>query len=190
MRQPGIYLIAATTLALAGSACRNANAPDGTGVVIRTDRTAYTARYLEGEGPSLRYAFTAVVRVENRGSRIVYLNRCNGPTSFPIYGVELVNPEWGMESAYGIGGGCGLLDSGTAPATGEPYFELRPGESRTDELLIQGPAAWSTAGMPLGELTGRMRLFNSIRLCPAGEECPEPTRAASNSFQVTVEERD
>ena len=178
MRALRKYLYVAAVLALAGSGCRSVTDPGEGAVVMRRDKVGYTARILAGAGTFTRYGFTAVVTTRNLGRQAVYLSRCYPDTPVPIHGVELVDGDPGRQSAY---------DALWACVGHENQFELRPGESRTDVLLIQGPNAWESGGEPIGTLTGRMRVTYEVRRCRESSPCALPVRVASNTFQVTVE---
>ena len=146
-------------------------------VTLRTDRAAYSARPIGGEGPYRTYAVTVVAQFTNGMSQPVYLQRCYPETPYPIYGI--VAAEEGREAAY---------DPAWACVGHDLPIVVSAGQTRTDSLRIAGPNAWDgRTKEPIGNLVGRFRLSYVVGTCPSvtGCELPGPIRE-SNEFEVRL----
>jgi hypothetical protein len=146
-------------------------------VTLRTDRAAYSATPIGGEGPYRTYAATLVAQVTNGMSRPVYLQRCYPETPYPIYGI--VSAEEGREAAYNPAWACVGHDL---------PIVVSAGYTRTDSLRIAGPNAWDgRTKEPFGDLVGRFRLSYAVGTCRAVSGCELPGRTESNEFEVRLE---
>lgn len=143
-------------LAFALAACAPASdpAPGPAGhsaeLSLRTDRAAYEARYVEGEGNHRRFGFRLVARFENRTGAAVFLDRCEPNSPRPIYSVEATDPA--------RRGGFGYSPVWACAAHNRPIV-VPPGAVRVDTLRIAGPNAWDgRTGERLGPMDGEFRL--------------------------------
>ncbi len=137
---------------------------------IQTDQDHYEAMPIGQE----RYAFSMVLRTENRGRRTVYLDRC-GSAGRLIYGIagesepSAYNPVW------------------ACTGNNNP-IRLRPGEFRVDTLQVNGPSgSTGHAGEPFGALEGRSQAWLRFRTCADVTRCAgsEETEG-SNFFTVKI----
>lgn len=147
-------------------------------LTLQTDRAAYSAGFIGGEGPYRRYTVTVVARFTNKTSRPVYLERCYPDTPYPIYGI--VSTEEGREAAYSAAWACVGHD--------RPIV-VSLGETRTDSLHISGPNTWDGhTNQPSGDLVGRFRLSYAVGTCPSVYHCEVAARVSeSNDFEVRLE---
>jgi hypothetical protein len=145
-------------------------------VTLRTDRAAYSATLIGGEGPYRTYAATVVARFTNGMSRPVYLQRCYPETPYPIYGI--VSAAEGREAAYNPSWACVGHDL---------PIVVSAGDTRTDSLRIAGPNAWDGhTKEPFGDLAGRFRLSYAVSTCRAVSGCELRGRGESNEFEVRL----
>jgi hypothetical protein len=146
-------------------------------VTLRTDRAAYSASPVEGEGPHRTYAFTLVAQFINGTSRPVYLERCFPDTPYPVYGI-----------GSGAGGPAAAYNPAWACVGHDVPIVVSPGQTRTDSLRIAGPNAWDgRTGEPFGDLVGRFRLSYRVGTCRAVSSCELPGRfRESNPFEVSL----
>ena len=156
-------------LVFAMVACSDSSAPDSTldflagrpEGALRTDQSSYTAVSISGEPPvGGRYAFQVIATFENRLPRTLYLARCYPDSRLPVFGV-VMEPDGG--SAF---------DQVWACVGHDQQIAVRPGETRTDTLYIQGPNGWDgRTGVPFGLLEGRMRIQYYPQSCRGDGEC-------------------
>jgi hypothetical protein len=144
-------------LAFALAACAPASVPargpppGSAGLSLRTDRAAYEARYVEGEGNHQRFGFRLIARFENRTGAAVFLDRCEPNSPRPIYSVEPTDPA----RRVGLGGYSPVW----ACAAHDRPIVVQPGAVRVDTLRIVGPNAWDgRTGERLGPMDGEFRL--------------------------------
>lgn len=122
-------------------------------VALELDRDTYVAGALDAQG---RYAFTVIVH---------YVNRTDGPIYFARCAVDSLTPSHSVPTAGGVSRSG--YDAASA-CSAFPALELRPGDARTDSLLLQGPNAYDgLTGQPLGVLEGDFLLEYQTRRCAA-----------------------
>jgi hypothetical protein len=126
-----------------------------TAVEVRTDRTAYVAAHIEGEGEHAQFAFVMRLSVTNVGTGTVFLPRCRPGDNAPSYGIAPVSSRDEFGAAYNPIWAC----------TGHSdHIQLNPGEHRSFMLTLQGPNMWDgRTGVPLGVVEGQMRLAIGVR---------------------------
>jgi hypothetical protein len=144
-------------------------------VTLRTDRTAYSATPIGGEGPYRTYAFTLMAQFTNGMSRPVYLERCYPDTAYPVYGI-----------GAGADGPAAAYDPAWACVGHDAPIVVLAGQTRTDSLRITGPNAWDgRTEEPFGDLVGRFRLTYVVGTCRAVRGCALPGRGSeSNEFDI------
>lgn len=146
-------------------------------VTLQTDRAAYSASSIGGEGTYRTYTVTVVAQFTNGLLRPVYLERCYPDTPYPIYGI--VSAEEGREAAYNpvwacVGHGRPIVVSG--------------GQTRIDPIHLSGPNAWDgRTNQPFGDLVGRFRVSYAVGTCPSVNGCAVAGRVESNDFEVRLE---
>ena len=151
--------------------------PGTTEVEVATDRVAYVAGHVRGEGDHAEFGFTLRLSVTNIGTGTVFLPRCRADDTTPSYGISLVRYRDDIGAAYNPTWGC---------AGHSNNIRLDPGQRRSFDLRIQGPNMWDGhTGQPLGVLEGEMRLAIGVRGTMGrgieGGEAP----GVSNVFTVT-----
>ena len=146
-------------------------------VTLRTDRAAYQATLVGGEGSYGPYALTLAAQLSNGLSVPLYLQRCYPDTPYPIYGI--VSTEEGRIAAYDPVWAC--------VGHGHPIV-VSPGRIRTDSLQVLGPnSSDGQTNMPFGDLIGRFRLSYLIGTCRAVSSCQLPGGSiVSNEFEVVL----
>jgi hypothetical protein len=180
-RTPGIA--AALILVVAcgtATAARNAD-PASSG--LHTDRTAYVATRVGGEGVYTQYGFRVEARFNNMSRDTLYLARCYPESPTPIYGVELVDtPAASFREGAAYSGAWACVGH-------DRQIAVAPHSSRVDTLLIRGPNAWDgVSHIPFGTLTGRMRLRYEVQRCRGDGACAASGDAGrSNPFDVVRE---
>ena len=177
MRLAGTGVIAALALACASSE-DSAESPEIV-VSLQTDRSAYTAVYLNGAGARARYGFAVNASFENSGNVPVYIARCTPTSPRPSYHVIPADASPGASSAFAPDLRCGAHDE---------QLEVPAGESRKDELFLVGPNAWTDSGAVRGSLTGRMQLAYHVQTCRGAAKCALPGTVTSSPFTVTIGE--
>jgi hypothetical protein len=147
-------------------------------ITLQTDRAAYSASLIGGEGTYRTYTVTVVAQFTNRTALPVYLERCYPDTPYPIYGI--VSAEEGREAAYNPVWACVGHD--------RPIV-VSGGKTRTDSLHLSGPNAWDgRTNQPFGDLVGRFRLSYAVGTCRAVSRCEVPGQVGeSNEFEVRLE---
>lgn len=171
---------AALSVIILFAACSPLTESDDKPLKMVTDHQVYTATQVGGPIPFRSYSFRAIVKTTNRGDEEIYLARCSPQSREPIYGVEHLEPidEWG--SAYNPAWACVGHDN---------QFELQPGDTRTDTILLTGPnAANGITKEPYGRLDGIMRISYEVQGCRGDGAC-QGGRVHSNPFRVRLEQK-
>jgi hypothetical protein len=161
---------------LAGCSLLSDSEPSSEQLSLHTDQTIYIAQQERG-GSHPSYGFQVVTRFVNLTTRTVYLARCYPDSPYPLYSVELVDPEDEWGAAYNGAWAC---------VGHENPIAVAPGSTRTDTLHLTGPNFWSWDGQHDGVLEGRFRLRYRAKSCRAEIGCELPGDVArSNTFEVT-----
>lgn len=166
----------ATLLVVALAGCSGGIVTPGSSELeITTDKTQYTAAYVQGEGTYREFAFTTRVRIENIGTGTTFLELCSPDDRNPIFGVQMLGAAPPHGSGYNPTWAC----TGHGKA-----IRIDPGEVRTYTLQVAGPNGWDgRTGEVFGALEGEMRLFFHVGCSMSG---PCDTGRASNPFTVVL----
>jgi len=165
---------------VAASGCSDLFGPAEHELRVTTDRTAYVATYVDGEGSWRRYRFEAVIRTENVGRAPLFLDTCSSGPGAPIFGVFQVSgdSEGRRGSAFSPAWAC----------PGYPPIELAPGEVRVDTLPLTAPTSVDgITGEVRGSLEGMKEIGFQVKTCSDRAACRAPSHVGrSNAFQVTI----
>ncbi|MBL0180651.1 MAG: hypothetical protein IPP98_16330 [Gemmatimonadetes bacterium] len=168
-------VVPALALAVLASCSDTGTGPSPDQFILSTDQPSYTAGYIGGSGARRQYSFTLVARFTNNAESTVYLSRCTPDSPHPIFGVSTVAGT--EDAAYNGPWGC---------AGHNRHIAVRAGQTRIDTLLLTGPLGFS-GGLPLGTLSGPMRLAYEVQSCQGDGVCPIVGAGASNVFTVAVQ---
>lgn len=184
-RRPAVRSPRLAAVLLLGLGCSNAvSAPDAdlASPGLHTDRSAYVATRIGGEGAYTQYGFRVEARFTNDGRDTLYLARCYPESPTPLYGVELADSP-GASFVHGA-----AYRGAWACVGHDRQIAVGPGATRVDVLELRGPTAWDgVTHTPFGTLTGRMRLRYVVQRCRGDGACALSGDAGrSNAFDVTL----